>query len=108
MTEIFTYGGPPSSFCRLRYEPLKLRLPGRLGFLCNAHYPLVCLVIPPTIKIPGQKFSTLRITGPEEDKVTILVAYASLHRGHVAQWPLITKREQEKGHSWSSGHEKAL
>ncbi|GAA0150687.1 hypothetical protein LIER_09569 [Lithospermum erythrorhizon] len=58
--------------------------------------------------ILAQEFSTLRITGPEEDKVTTLVACASLHRGHAAQCPSIHKPKQEKGRSWSSTHEKGL
>ncbi|GAA0165626.1 hypothetical protein LIER_20977 [Lithospermum erythrorhizon] len=48
-------------------------------FLC-----LTAMVIFETT--PDREFSTLRIVGPEEDKVTTLVAHVSWYRGCAAKW----------------------
>ncbi|GAA0160365.1 hypothetical protein LIER_16937 [Lithospermum erythrorhizon] len=57
---------------------------------------------------PGREFSTLRIVGPEEDKVTTLVAHPPLYRGCVAKWPLFRTPTSERSHGWSSIQEKVL
>ncbi|GAA0173709.1 hypothetical protein LIER_27271 [Lithospermum erythrorhizon] len=58
--------------------------------------------------IPGTAFSTLRMVCPEEDKVTSLVAYTSLYKGHATNWPPLSSSESEKGRNWSFVQEKVI
>ncbi|GAA0165776.1 hypothetical protein LIER_21091 [Lithospermum erythrorhizon] len=51
----------------------------------------------------GSEFSTLRMVGPKEDKVTTLIVYTSLYKGHSIPTPKL-----ERGRSWSSTQEKAI
>ncbi|GAA0155162.1 hypothetical protein LIER_12948 [Lithospermum erythrorhizon] len=84
--------------------------------LCDAHCPFafavvlfLCLTTIVTFKtISDSEFATLHMVGPEEDKVTTLVVYTSLYKGHATQWPSIPAPELEKGRSWSSAQEKAI
>ncbi|GAA0160993.1 hypothetical protein LIER_17415 [Lithospermum erythrorhizon] len=56
----------------------------------------------------GKEFLSLRIVGPEEDKVTTLAAYTPLYRGCAAQWPTLRLLGSKKTRSWSSIQEKVL
>ncbi|GAA0142894.1 hypothetical protein LIER_03694 [Lithospermum erythrorhizon] len=53
--------------------------------------------------IRGTEFSTLRIVGPDEDKVTTLTAYDPLYRGYATQWPILRSSNSDRNRScfWS-------
>ncbi|GAA0141377.1 hypothetical protein LIER_02531 [Lithospermum erythrorhizon] len=56
----------------------------------------------------GAEFSTLRIVGPEENKVTTLTAYTLLYRGCATQWPSLHFSNSERNCRWSSGQARVL
>ncbi|GAA0170216.1 hypothetical protein LIER_40914 [Lithospermum erythrorhizon] len=57
---------------------------------------------------PGREFSTLRIVGLEEDKVTTLECCTPLYRGCAAKWPSFRTSNSERNRNWSSVQEKIL